>query len=299
VATLLDRQGFYHNSRTVRELSVASAHAAGHRVGEASTLVGLGMVQMILGDHVEARKSLEAALRLVNADDNERGQAATLHQLGRLEFTRGNFMEAVTFYSRCLDIAKRTQDDEALCWTHCRIGESLRILNHHDKALVHLRQCQTHAERIGDDSARASSMVEIGSIYRDRGDHQAAAERCEEALKIVEDMPIPDLAIETSACIALANIHHEQHNTETATRYILRAIEVAQHTHDTTLEARAQEVYGDIQFAVGKSADAMKIWRTAIDHYEQIDNVRRVTAIRDKIDNVRVGQGAIYDLGQL
>jgi tetratricopeptide (TPR) repeat protein len=288
VGTFLDRQGYYDNSRTVRELSVASAHAAGHRVGEASTLVGLGMVQMILGDHTDARNSLEAALNLVSADGNERGQASTLHQLGRLEFTRGNLAEAIRFYRLCLDIAKRIQDSEALCWTHCRIGESLRIVGRYDEALDHLHQCQIHAQRIGDNSAQASSMVEMGSIYHDQGDHKNAINHCEQALGTVEAMPIPDLSIITSACIALADIHNERRNTETSTRYILRAIDMAQHTHDTTLEARAQEVYGDIQFAAGEPADAVKTWQAATSRYEQIGNVGRVSAIHAKIDNARI-----------
>jgi len=287
VGTFLDRRGFYDNSRAVRELSVASAHAAGHLVGEASSLVGLGMVQMILGDRAAARKSLDAALHLVNADSNKRGQAATLHQLGRLEFTRGNFTEAIAFYESCLDIARSIQDSEVLCWTHCRIAESLRSLEQHDEALTHLHQCQIHAELIGDDSAQASSMVEIGSIHRDRGDHLNAMAHCERALEIVEAMPIPDLAVMTTTCIALANIHNEQRNTETATRYILRAIDVAKTTHDTTLEARALEVYGDIQFAAGEPAGAVRSWRTATDRYQHIDNFRRATAVHDKIDNAR------------
>jgi tetratricopeptide (TPR) repeat protein len=282
VGTFLDRQGYYEDSRRVRERSADSARAAGSRIGEASTLVGLGMVQVILGDLAGARGSLEAALRLVEADGNKRGQASTLHQLGRLELMRGNAGAAFEFYQRCLDIAQDTQDSEALCWIHCHIAETLRILRQYDKALIHLHQSQFHAKRIGDNSANASSMVEIGSVYRDRGDHQAAVTHCEQALDIVEVMPIPDLAIMTSACIALAEIHNEQRNIETATRYILRAIELAQRTRNTPTEAHAREVYGDIQFAAGE-LDATRTWQHATDLYESIGNTLRAAAVQNKM----------------
>jgi tetratricopeptide (TPR) repeat protein len=242
------------------------------------------MVQMILGDHTAARSSLDAALHLVQADGNERGQASTLHQLGRLELMRGNPVGAIEFYDRCLDIAQRAHDYEGLCWTHCRIAEPLRALDQHDKALTHLLECQLRAQQIGDKSAYASSMVEIGSIYRDRENYAAAAAHCEQALRIVEDMPIPDLAIMTSAYIALAEIHNEQHNTEISSRHILHAIELARDAHYTTVEAHAQEVYGDIQLAAGEPARAVQTWRRAAEHYEGIGNVHRVAAIHTKIN---------------
>jgi tetratricopeptide (TPR) repeat protein len=289
VGTFLDRQGHYADSRRVREQAVASAHAAGDRLGEASCLVMLGMVQMILGDHVKARSGLEAALHLVEAEGFERGQASTLHQLGRLEFTRGNPELAVEFYRRCLDIARRTEDSEALCWTHCHIAEALQILNRQDEALAHLDECQVHARRIGEDSAQASSMVERGSIYRDRGDYVAAVAHCEGALGIVETMPTPDLEIMTSAYIARAEIRIEQDNVESSTKDILHAIKLAQDAHNNTAEAHAQEVYGDIQLVAGAPTDAVQTWQVSADLYEHIGNISRMTTVRNKIGDAHSG----------
>jgi tetratricopeptide (TPR) repeat protein len=281
VSTFLDRQGYYEESRKVRELSVASARAVGDRVGEASTLVGLGMVQIILGDHDNARNNLESALRIVAADGNERGQAAALHNLGRLELMRGNPRAAVDFLRRCLKIAQQILDSEVLCWTHCRIAEALRGMGEQEEALTHLYQGKLHAERVGDDSALATSMVEIGFIYHDRGEHDAAVAHCEGALKVVEEMPIPDLEIMTSACIAIAEINHELANVEVATQYVLRAIELATDTHNAALEAQAQDVYGDIQSASGESS-AAAAWQYAADMYERLGNVGRAVAVRQK-----------------
>jgi tetratricopeptide (TPR) repeat protein len=289
VGTFLDRQGHYHDSRRVRGQAVTSAHAAGDRLGEASCLVSLGMVQMILGDHVEARSGLDAALLLVEAEGFERGQASTLHQLGRLEFTRGNPEPAIEFYRRCLDIARRTEDSEALCWTHCHIAEALRTLNRHDEALAHLDECQDHAQRIGEDSARASSMVEKGSIYRARGDYLGAVAQCEGALRIVQTMLTPDLEIMTSAHIVLAEIRIEQDDVESSTRDILHAIKLVRETHDNTAEAHAQEVYGDIQFAAGAPADAAQTWQAAAALYRHIGNMGRMTTVQNKISNVHAG----------
>jgi tetratricopeptide (TPR) repeat protein/DNA-binding SARP family transcriptional activator len=281
VGTFLDRQGYYDDSRTVREVAVRSARAAGHREGEASSLVCLGMVEVILGDLAGARENLDAALALVEADDNERGQSSALYQLGGLELVRGNPAAAVEFYQRALEIAQRMQDDEALCWLHCRTAQALRMLDEHGKALIHLNQSLIHAQRVGDESAQASGMVAIGSVCRDQGDYFLAVAHCEQALRLVESMPIPDLAIMTDACVGLAEIHHAQGDIEAATKHILRAIDMAQHTHNTTAEAHAQNVYGAIQHAAGEPA-AKQTWLHAAALYESIGNTSLAAAIRRK-----------------
>lgn len=285
VCTFLDRQGYYQDSRVARELSVASARAAGHRIGEASSLVGLGMVQMILGNHNEAQASLESALRVVEEDGNERGQSATLHHLGRLASARGDHAMAIHFYRRCLDIAEHAGDVEGLCWTKCRLAVSLHALDLHEDALNSLRESLVHAESLGDDSAYASALVEIGSIHRDCGDHASAKDSCERALEIVEHMPIPDLAVNATACVALAEIHHEQDETETSIRYVLDAINVADKTQNTAIRANAQEVYGNIQLGAGELSGAAEAWHIAIDGYQHIGNIDRVSALQEKIDS--------------
>lgn len=284
VATFLDRRGYYHDSRTVRELSVTSARAAGHRLGEASTLVGLGMVQMNLGENNAAEKNLETALELVQEDEDKRGESVALHHLARLAAIRGDDSKAVDLYQRCLTIAKSADDLQGLCWTNCRIAEPLRILHRHDEALDHLRESQVYAEQLGDDVAQGSILVEIGSIYRERGEHAKAKDNCDLALELVGAMPIPDRAIKASACVALAEIHNEQGDTEAATRCVLDAIEVADGTHHTTIKAHAQEVYGDILFAASEPVPAAQAWQAAIAGYEHIGNVGRVAAIQQKIE---------------
>lgn len=276
LTTFLDRQGYYDESRTLREVALRSAKVAGNRVGETSTAIGLGMVQMILGDLTRARQNLESALQLV---DNERGQASALHNLGRLEFMRGNPADAVTYYQRCLDIGERMHDTEALCWTHGRIGEALSALNRHDEALVHLHRGQFYAQSLKDNSALASMIVQTGFVYRSRGDLAAAAAHCEQALNIVETSSAPDLAIMTTVCTGLAEIKKEQHDVEAATACVIRAIDLAAESHNAAMEARAYEVYGDIQFDVGEPTHAA-MWEHAAELYDRLGNSRRATLIR-------------------
>src|SRR5262249_36163414 len=60
ITTFFDRHGSYGDSRTAGDLAASSARMMGDHFGEASSLIGLGMVHMILGDQTQARQAIEA-----------------------------------------------------------------------------------------------------------------------------------------------------------------------------------------------------------------------------------------------
>jgi tetratricopeptide (TPR) repeat protein len=288
VSTIFDRQGYYLDSRALLELAVTSAKAAGDHEAEASSLVGLGMVLTILGEHSRARKCLEAGLRFAEDDDNERGQASTLHQLARLEMARGEPAAAIPLFRRSLDFARRIGDHEVLCWTHSRLGEALRITEQYDAAIVELHQAQFHAQCIDESGAIASTLSEIGSVYRDRGDYNAAAVYSEEAFAAVERLTIPDLAIVIKVHTTLAEIHLDRHAYEPGATHALRAISLAERAHNARAEARAREILGDIYLANGVPDDASAHWRLASELYERIGNSARCSAVRAKVDEMPI-----------
>jgi tetratricopeptide (TPR) repeat protein len=279
VSTCFDRRGYYDDSRSVREIAVMSARTAGHRDAEASALVGLGMVQAILGDHTGAHDNLRAALRIVESTGNRRGQGATLHQLARLQMQCGNPVEAITLYRRCLQVNQDLGDVEGLSWTHCRLGGALRAIDQHEQAVRHLHQGQLHAQQSGDDAALASCQAEIGAVYRDRGDHAAAASYCEQALKTVEGMPVPELVIETQACLSLAELNAEGRNDDVAIHYLDRVARVTGRTHSITDQARANDLRADIHFARGDTDEAENYWRRAAELYGHAGNLVQTAMI--------------------
>jgi tetratricopeptide (TPR) repeat protein/DNA-binding SARP family transcriptional activator len=283
VATFFDRHGYYEDSRSVREVAVASATAVGDDEAAAASQAGLGMVLTILGDHAGARRCLDAALRFAEATGNELGQGTTLHQLGRLAMARGDPAGAVELFLRCLDIAQGINDHQGLCWTHCRIGEAHRLLKQHDQALIHLNQSQFHAQRIGDEAAHAASLAQIGLVHRDRGDYHAAAAYCERALQTVETMPIRDRGITTRICTALAEVNLARGNLPSATEYGSRAATLARRIHNAASEADALVVLGDAQLARGEPHDAVLTWGQAGNVYERLGNTTGLTAIHAKI----------------
>jgi tetratricopeptide (TPR) repeat protein len=239
------------------------------------------MVYTILGEHAEAQRCLDTALKYAIVDGNDRAQAATLFHLGQLEMTRGNPAGAVSLYQRCLDVARRIDDFSGQSWANCRLGEALRLLDQHDPALLVLFQAQYFAQRNQDPSAYASSLATAGLVYHAQDNHPAAIAHAERALAIAES--IPDLEIVVQVCISLAEITSTRSDTATARKYAHRAVEVCQRTNNVSAEARSREILGDVSFIAGETSDAVLAWQLAEDLYARTGNTARATAIRAKL----------------
>ncbi len=287
MTTYLDRHGYYGNSRTVRELAVSSAQAAADRDGEASALEGLGLVHMILGDHVRAQHCLDGALQLATEDRNERAQATSLHLLGRLAMQRGDPAAAVGLYRRCLEVARRIDDLVGQCWTHTRIAEPLCLLDQQDAALRHLFRALPLAEQVSDPSAQASALATIASAYRDKGDPHAAKAHATQALAVAE--AIPDLAITVQVCIALAEIAAQCGDAAAAARHARHAVDVCRRTRSLADEARSREALGNVLLAAGDTVNGVQEWHHAAAVFERVGNLARAVLIRARIERVPTG----------
>ena len=175
VTTFFDRGGCNIDSRAVREIALRSTRATGNREAEASTLSGLGMAHMNLGDHTAAHRCLTAALRLVVEVGPARGVSSIMQQLGRVALRQGDTAAALDLFRRAMAVALRNGEREGVCWAHCRIGQALRTIDQHQEALVHLHRACRLAQEIGETSAEATSLTEIGAIHRELGDLTTAA----------------------------------------------------------------------------------------------------------------------------
>lgn len=277
IIIFFDRHGYYEESLSIQKLAATSAKIAGDRVGEASSLMGVGRTYLTMGDHRSARRHLDAALHLVSEIGHEAGEAAVLNMLGKLEMQRGDLSAALELYRRSMKIAQKNDDQRGLCWTSCRIGEVLRAAKQHDRALVYLTRAQILAERGGDQSAYASTMIEIGLVHRDRGDLLTAALLCEQALIAAE--AIPDIVITTEACTALAEISKDRTDIRAALEFARRAIGMARHS----AAAHAHEVLGDVHHANGDTTAALTEWQVAAEQYDRLGNSVQAAVVYAKL----------------
>lgn len=286
VTTILDRMGCNIDSRDVRLIAHRATRAIGNREAEVSTLNGLGMTLMKLGDNAEAHRCFETTLRLAVEDGSVRGQSTSLHQLAKVAFQRRDMAAALELFHRGMAIDQARGDKEGLCWAHCRIGQVLHATDQHDQALSHLNRAAWLAQEIGEVSAQARSLREIAAIHRERGELDEAISHSERALELAES--VPDLPVTAEICAVLCEINITRHRSAQAIAFGRRAVAVCEMTHDLASHARSLEVLGNAQHACGDLVDAVVAWRHAAELYDRVDNAMSAAQLRNKIDAVPI-----------
>jgi len=296
VATFFTRSGCTIESRAVHELAVTSARLVSEPEAEISALLELGMAQLALAEHQQAKDNLEAALAVAETAGIDRGRSTVLNQLGRLAVALGDSVAALRHFDRGLAIAERNGDHEGISWLHCGIGGVLRGIDRHDEALTHLQRGMWQAQQIGERSAEASCLVELGAVFRQLRDYASAVAHCERALAISES--IPDLAEVARFCVLLCEINKDRRHFDAAVRYGRRAVEVLRGSQNLASQADAVEALADALHESGERAAAVLSWRQAADLHDYLGAARRATRAHRKIDESYLGQDRTVPLAR-
>jgi tetratricopeptide (TPR) repeat protein len=102
----LTARGHWDQSAALHRTALAAAVRAGDRLGEADTLVELGIVQRETGDYPAATASLARAFALYGDAGDLPGQANVLNQLGFLHVLTGDYPAAMASQQQALALAR-------------------------------------------------------------------------------------------------------------------------------------------------------------------------------------------------
>ncbi|HEX6360492.1 AfsR/SARP family transcriptional regulator [Actinophytocola sp.] len=288
VAFFLDRSGCTAEGRDLRELAVQAARAVGHRAGETTALIGLGLAHLTLDDQESARQALVTALRIADEIGLASGLTSALHALGRLAAREDDPIEALEFFHRGLVAAEKVDDRHSLSRFHHDIGSLLRTIDRRQEAITHLWQARWEAQRAGDKLAESISLTELGRTFRELGDCDRAEHHYLEALAISET--VPDLALSARICVRLCGIDTRRRRFEQAVDHGRRAVELLRGSQDMVSQAQAAEILGDALYAAGEPAEAAQVWRRAADRFDHIGTHGAAIRVHAKIDNTHAAQ---------
>ncbi|WP_154814903.1 ATP-binding protein [Actinophytocola xinjiangensis] len=291
VATFCDRFGAHEDSLRIRDLTVRVTTLTGDHEDLTSSLLGSAMTKLTLGEVVDARRTLEEALRLAIEHDVPRGRSAALIHLGKLEMVRGDTAAAMNWWRQGMALVEENNDDEGRCWYHYRIATVLAANDQHDEAFVRLDEARRIALRIREQSAHAAILIEFGILHTVRGDHALAASHLARARGVAEG--IPDQRETARACLALAELDIAQGRTANARGTIRVALDICEQTRDQVVEAPALVALGTVCHADGEIEDAISAWKRAADLYLRMGNITRAAAVHDRVRHLPTGDVAI------
>ena len=141
----------------------------GNRRGEAMTLCNLGNAWYGLGEHDQARRSLEEGLRLTRAIGDRGGEPLPLICLADIALRQGDTAKALAYARSAMDIAIEVQSPESETSALCVLGEVELALGHHGAAEAAFERGHAVAVAI-DDALQYDAAAGIARAALARGD---------------------------------------------------------------------------------------------------------------------------------
>jgi tetratricopeptide (TPR) repeat protein len=151
----------------------------GDRRLEAVELSNLGETWRVLGDHAQARRDLDEALRMVRANGDRVVEANTLSTLSAVALWEGDDARALALARSALDIAAAAQARDNEIIALLALGEAELALARYAAAQKAFEQARDRALAIGAKTAQRQWRIGPGGTGTEqRGDGTARAAGC-------------------------------------------------------------------------------------------------------------------------
>jgi len=156
------RTGNFDKAQTTFEKALTIYERIGYEKGEANTLWKLGDLIMLLGDFDKARSRYEKALTIYQHIDEKLGEANIFMHLGDLAMTLGNFEEARSRYEKALTIYERIDEKLGEADIFMRLGDLAVQTGNFEEVRSRYEKALTIYERIDEKVGEANTLFRLG-----------------------------------------------------------------------------------------------------------------------------------------
>jgi DNA-binding SARP family transcriptional activator len=184
----LSARGHWDQAAALTQTGLAAARQTDDRLGEADTLVALGVLQGEAGDHSAAATILTQAVALYGDAGDLPGQAHALTQLGYLHVLTADYPAAAASAQQALALARsvgiRSVEADALI----HLGLVQQLTGDYPAAAVSYQQALTLCRDLGNLEGQAEALSCLGVVQQETGDYPAAAASQAQALALFRDL---------------------------------------------------------------------------------------------------------------
>jgi tetratricopeptide (TPR) repeat protein len=191
----------WKEAKEVGRRILSSLNRVKDQLGEADTLLMMGMLAVQTGDFEKARPHYERALTIYQQIDHKLGEANMFWKLGELIMLSGDFEKARSHYERALTIHQHIgrRISEAHILVH--LADLIKLSGDFEKARSHYETALTIYQQIEYSLGEANTLKRLGDLAVQSGDFEKARPHYETALTIYQN--IDDKTGEASAYILL------------------------------------------------------------------------------------------------
>jgi adenylate cyclase len=261
------------------------SHKAGLWQVEASSLRGLGILNVNLGDYGRAKTYYEQSLFISREQGDRCGESETLKNLGVVSDKQGDYAKAKNYYMQALPVFHETGDRRS----EARLFGNLGVICFQQGDLratrAYYEQSLRISHEIGDRESESRMLGNLGALSATLGDLAAARCYFEQALVLVREIGRRpgEVNILSNLGFALAQLG----DYSAASNYCSQSLQLARELGNRWSEANALRNIGDIRSSLGD-------YSTAQDHYDACLEIARSIGYRLGEADVLANLGLLY-----
>lgn len=217
----------------------------------------LASIDMWEGNYAAAREKLGRALQMWQAVDNRVGEAAVWHQLGSIDLETGDCVAAREKLDRSLSLKQALGDAAGEAMTMHQLASIDLQEEHYMAAREKLGRSLSIKQALRDRAGEAMAWHQLASIDLQKGDYTAAQEKLRLSLSIKQ--VLGDRAGEAATWHNLASIDLRKGKHRAAQEKYNRSLSIKQAIGDQAGEAITWQELGYIAFSTGKQTLAVRL----------------------------------------
>lgn len=258
--------GDYESAEKLAQESANAYHAVGDTDGEAHAYNNKGIAEAQRGAYLSAQFDFESALALARAGQTRETETQVLSNLGNAFYYQGKYLEALRSYEGAMHLVDQyATADWSTYWrqiTNFNQATLYQRLGRYEKALEIYRQVESSSKTLtpGD---RAHLLANLGTLYRRLGDPWKALDtyRAAQKLYLISHDSDGEIAVLKNIGIVYAL---DQEDLRNAQAIFQRARELAKKTHNQREEMQAHLYLGETLLRKRTLAAAQKEFETAL-----------------------------------
>ena len=236
------------------------------RLGEASSLIGLGNAYNSLKQHQRAIEYYQQSLEICREINERSGEAICLNNLGIAYNSLKQYERAIEYYQQSLESDREIGDRSGEASSLYNLGNAYKSLGQHQRAIEYYQQSLEIYREIGDRSGEAFSLGKLGYAYDSLGQYQRAIEYHQQSLEICRE-----IGNRSMEAISLGNLgvdYNSLGQNQRAIEYYQQSLEICREINDRSMEAI---VLGNLDVAY----KSLGQYQRAIEYYQQSLEIQR------------------------
>lgn len=194
-------------SRRLSEESIKLLDNIGATTATAFPLNTLGCLARDAADYTEAKRLIGAALELYRAAGDTWGIGFMLYGLGDAAQKNGDYEEATAYFEESIIVCEGMGDMNGAAWAYNGLGNVTRRMGQYAAARQYFEESLSIARRMGFQAGiLTNTLLSLAWLaWRYLGDYEAALERVETALKVLQKVGAPNEIATASVLHGFAN----------------------------------------------------------------------------------------------